>query len=75
MVGEKMTNVLITQLQKQEPEVNPLLHIAHQIFIVKFCVSKISYPGDFAIGEFWLRYIEKFLRPVSIVLIQKPSLA
>ena len=47
MVGEKMTNILITQLQKPEPEVNPLLvQVILQIFMIKFCVSKIQswYP-------------------------------
>jgi hypothetical protein len=55
MVGEKITNLLITQSQKPEPEVNPLLiQVVLQIFMVKFCVSKILswYPGDSAIGEF-----------------------
>ena len=55
MVGEKMTNVLIAQAQKQESEVNPLLvQVVLQIFMVNFCVSKIQswYPDDAAIGEF-----------------------
>ena len=55
IVGEKMTNILIAQSQKLELEVNPLLvQVVIQIFIVKFCVSKIQswYPGDSAIGEF-----------------------
>ena len=55
MVGEKMTNVLIAQAQKRESEVIPLLvEVVLQIFLVKFCVSKIQtwYPGDAAIGEF-----------------------
>ena len=55
MVGEKLTNILITQSQKPEPEVNPLLvQVVLQIFMVKFCVSKIQswYPGDSGIGDF-----------------------
>ena len=55
MIGEKMTNILIAQSQKQEPEVNPLLvQVVLQIVMVNFCVSKIQswYPGDFSIGEF-----------------------
>ena len=54
MVGEKMTNILITQSQTRKP-VNPLLvQVVLQIIMVKFCVSKIQswYPGDSAIGEF-----------------------
>ena len=50
MVGEKMRNILITQSQKPEPEVNPLLvQIVLQIFMANFfCVSKLQswYPGD-----------------------------
>ena len=49
MVGEKMTNILITQSQKPEPEVNPLLvQVALQMFMAKFCFRKIRswYPGD-----------------------------
>ena len=56
MAGEKMTKLLITtQSQKPEPEVNPLLvQAVLQIFMVKFCVSKIQswYPGDSIIGGF-----------------------
>ena len=55
MVGEKLTNTLIAQSRKPEPEVNPLLvQVVLQIFMVKFCVSKIQpwYPGDSVIGEF-----------------------
>jgi len=55
MIGEKMTNLLIDQSKKPEPEVNPLLvQVVLQIFMVKFCVSKIQswYPGDPAVGEF-----------------------
>jgi hypothetical protein len=55
MLGEKMTNILITQSQKPESEVNSLLvQVVLQIFMVKFCVSKIQswYPGDSSIGEF-----------------------
>ena len=55
MVGEKMTKLLIDQSQRLEPEVNPLLvQVVLQIFMVKFCVSKIQswYPGDPAIGGF-----------------------
>ena len=54
MVGEKMTNILITQSQKPEPEVNPLLvQVVLQMFTAKFCFSYIRswYPGDLAIGE------------------------
>ena len=51
MVGEKMTNLLITQSQKPEPEVNPLLvQAVLQIFMVNFCVSKSWYPCNPAIG-------------------------
>jgi hypothetical protein len=55
MVGGKMTKLLIAQSQKPEPEVNPLLvQVVLQIFMVKFCVSKIQswYPGNPAIGDF-----------------------
>lgn len=54
MVGEKMTNILITRSQNPEPEVNLLLvQVVLQIFMVKFCISKIQswYPSDSAIGE------------------------
>jgi hypothetical protein len=53
MVGEKMTNILITQSHEPGPEVNLLLvQVVLQIFLVKFCVSKIqSWDfGDSAIG-------------------------
>jgi len=55
MVGEKMTNILIGQAQKPEPEVNPrLVQVVLQIFMVEFCVSKVQswYPSDEAIGDF-----------------------
>ena len=57
MVGEKLTNILISQSQKSElePEVNPLLvQIVLQIFMIKFCVSKVRswYSSDSAIGRF-----------------------
>ena len=55
MVGEKMTKTLIAQSQKPEPEVNPLLvQVVLQIFIVKFCVSKIQSwcPSDPTIEKF-----------------------
>ena len=55
MVGEKITNILITQSQKPEPEVNLLLvQVVLQIVMIKFCVSKIQswYPGDSVIGGF-----------------------
>ena len=55
MVGEKLMKLLITQSQKPDPEVNPLLvQVTLQIFMVKFCVSKIQswYPGDSAVGGF-----------------------
>ena len=50
IVGEKMTNVLITQSLAQNPEaeINPLLlQVVLRIFMVKFCVAKIKswYPG------------------------------
>jgi hypothetical protein len=48
IVGEKTTNVLITQSQNPEPEINPLLlQVVLRIFMVKFCVAKIKswYPG------------------------------
>ena len=54
MIGEKMTKLLIAQSQKQEPEFNPLLvQVVLQIFLVRFCVSKIQswYSGDPAVGE------------------------
>ena len=54
MVGKKMTNILITQSQKSEPEGNPLLvQVVLQILMVKFCVSKMEswYPNDSAVGE------------------------
>ena len=54
MVGEKMTNILINQSPAQIPELNFLfVQVVIQIFMVKFCVSKIQfwYPGDSAIGE------------------------
>ena len=54
MIGEKMTKFLIAQSQKQEPEFNPLLvQVVLQIFLVRFCVSKIQswYSGDPAVGE------------------------
>ena len=53
MVGPKITNILISQSQKSEPEVNPLLvQVVLQLFMVNFCVSKIQswYPSDPAIG-------------------------
>ena len=55
MVGEQMTHLLITQSQKPEPEVNPLLvQVVLQILMVKFCVSKIQSwcPGDSTIEGF-----------------------
>ena len=55
MVGAKILNVLISQAQKPEPEVNPLLvQVVLQIFMVKFCVSKIQswYPNDSNIEGF-----------------------
>ena len=55
MVGEKLTNILITQSQKPEPEVNPLLvQVVLQIFMVQFCVSKIQswYLDNSAIERF-----------------------
>ena len=55
MVGEKMINLLVTQSQKPEHEVNPLLvQVVLQIFMVKFCASKIQswYPSNTTIGEF-----------------------
>lgn len=55
MVGEKVSNLLISQGKKPEPEVNPLLvQVVLQIFMVKFCVSKVQswYPGDPAIAGF-----------------------
>ena len=55
LVGEKLTNILNTQSKKPEPDINPLLvQVVLQIFMVKFCVSKILswYPGDSVIGGF-----------------------
>ena len=56
MFGEKITNILITQSQKPETKVNPLLfQVVLQIFMVKFCVPKIQswFPnGDSVIGGF-----------------------
>ena len=59
LVGEKLTNTLISQSKKPEPDVNPLLvQVVLQIFMVNFCVSKIQswYPGDAAIGGFTSRF-------------------
>ena len=43
VIGEKMTNILITQSQKREPEISPLLvQVVLQIIMVKFCNSKIQ---------------------------------
>jgi hypothetical protein len=57
MVGEKTTDLLITESRKPEPEVNPfIVQVVLQIFMVKFCVSKIQswYPlaADSTIGNF-----------------------
>ncbi|KAF8805140.1 hypothetical protein BYT27DRAFT_7213115 [Phlegmacium glaucopus] len=55
MVGNTISNILITQALKPEPQVNPLLvQVALQVFMVKFCVSKIQswYPSDVNIEEF-----------------------
>ena len=55
MVGEKLTDTLIAQSRKPEPEVNPLLvQVVLQIFMVKFCVSKIQswYPSNSDIEGF-----------------------
>ena len=49
IIGPKITNVLISQSQIQESEINPLLaQVVFQIFMVKFCVSKIRswYASD-----------------------------
>ena len=59
MVWKKMTNILITQSRKPEPEVNPLLvQVVLQVFMVNFFLvnflfSKIHswYTGGSAIGE------------------------
>jgi len=54
MIGEKMTDILVTQAQKPEAEVNPLLvQVVLQVFMTKFCISKIRswYPGDPAVGD------------------------
>ena len=54
-VGEKMTNILITQSQKPEPAKisRSLVQVVLQIIMVKFCASKIQswYPDDSFIGE------------------------
>jgi len=50
-----MAKILVTQSQKPESEVNPLLvQVVLQILMVKFCVSKIQswYPNDEATGGF-----------------------
>ncbi|KAF8805145.1 hypothetical protein BYT27DRAFT_7213118 [Phlegmacium glaucopus] len=55
MVGNTITSILVTQVQKPEPELNPLLvQVVLQVFMVKFCVSKIQswYPSDVNIEEF-----------------------
>ena len=57
MVGEKLTNtlIMIAQSRKREREVNPLLvQVVLQIFMVKFCVSKIQswYPSNSDIEGF-----------------------
>ena len=51
MVGEKMTNVLITQSQNPEHKIKinrVLLQVVLRIFMVKFCVVKIKswYPDS-----------------------------
>ena len=55
IVGVKITDILFTQSQKPEPEVNPLLvQVVLQILMVEFCVSKIRswYPADSNIEAF-----------------------
>ena len=54
MVGEKMTDILITQSQKPEPN-SLLVQVVLQMIMVKFCVSKIQSwnSGDSAIGGFF----------------------
>ncbi|KAF8805137.1 hypothetical protein BYT27DRAFT_7192783 [Phlegmacium glaucopus] len=55
MVLSTISNILITQGQKPEPEVNPLLvQVVLQVFMVKFCASKIQswYPSDAVIEGF-----------------------
>ena len=55
MVGEKLTNTLIAQSRKPEPKVNLLLvQVVLQIFMVKYCVSKIQswYPSNSDIEGF-----------------------
>jgi hypothetical protein len=55
MVGEKMTNILITQSQKPEPEVNlPTSPSCPSNFYGQVLRFKIQswYPGDSAIGGF-----------------------
>ena len=55
MVGGMITDILFTQSQKPEPEINPLLvQVVLQIVIIKFCVSKIQswYPADSTFGGF-----------------------
>ena len=77
MVGEKMTNLLITQSQKLEPEVNPLLvQIVLQIFMVKFCVSKIQswYPGDSVVGGFLSAIYSEIRSTGKHRIDSKPSL-
>ena len=76
MVGELMTSLLISQSQKPEPDVNPfIVQVVLQIFMVKFCVSKIQswYPGDSTIGEF-LTAIYAQIRSTGkcLILIQHP---
>ena len=55
MVGKKMTNFLINQSQDPELKINPLLvQVVLQIFMVKFCVSKIQswFPDNSFAGGF-----------------------
>ncbi|KAF8801848.1 hypothetical protein BYT27DRAFT_7261625, partial [Phlegmacium glaucopus] len=55
MVGNTISNILISQAQRPEPIMNPLLvQVVLQIFMVKFCVSKIQswYPSDVNIEAF-----------------------
>ena len=55
IIGEKLTNILIAQSRKPEPNVNTLLvQVVLQIVMVKFCFFKIQswYPGDSAFGGY-----------------------
>ena len=78
MVGEKITNILITQSLKPDFEVNPLLvQVVLRIFMVKFCVSKIQswHPGESAIGEILSAIYSKIRSNGKHRIYSRPSFA